>query len=237
MSETPEIVQQFREKIFSLFPGKNDTEIARALGVNYSALRTALGREKNRSSKNGPGLVLMHQIKKGLEKLGLDSSWILEGEQHPTVHFDEPDESEFYKVPLYGARAAAGDGMEVDYTAENVEAKLAFRRDWLHDIGVPRNMLKSMRVRGQSMAPNILDGDTVLYDATPDQNIANGRVYVLRVDNVLYIKRLYQRDHILIIESDSPNKSKHPVWTHDLKRDKNLEILGRVIWIGRDNLE
>lgn len=78
------------------------------------------------------------------------------------------------------------------------------------------------------MAPTFSDGDLLLIDRGVSE-IRLDAVYVLALNNELYIKRVQRRitDGAVIIKSDNPLYD--PVVVENGER-QNLEVLGRVVW-------
>ena len=93
------------------------------------------------------------------------------------------------RVPLYDVRAAAGDGNFI--SEENLEKHLELTRRFVADLGtVPENLL-GLRVVGDSMEPELSDGDVVLVNTHLDVGVPPTEdIYVFRLGSELLIKRL-----------------------------------------------
>jgi phage repressor protein C with HTH and peptisase S24 domain len=72
-----------------------------------------------------------------------------------------------------------------------------------------------MNVKGDSMAPTIKNGDTVLID-TARRNVYDGNIYALRLDQTIAIKRLslLPGNRIMILPD---NKAEYPPYYAELK--------------------
>lgn len=131
-------------------------------------------------------------------------------------------------VPVYDVAAAAGHGTLIDETAET--GRLAFRAEWLRDVtAATPDELAVITVRGDSMFPTLVDGDTVLVDRT-QRAIRRDGIYVIRHDDYVLIKRL-QIDPVrakVIVSCD--NRDYPPLAPVDAK---DIDVAGRVIWVGR----
>lgn len=127
-------------------------------------------------------------------------------------------------VPRYDIRASAGPGALTD--ADRATGSLPFDRAWLKARGGRDGELSVIRVTGDSMAPALLDGDDILVDRS--RIAASEGIHVLRLDGALVVKRvkLLPGDRIAVI-SDNPDYPK------DVRSRGEVEIVGRVIWIGR----
>lgn len=137
--------------------------------------------------------------------------------------------SELVLVPYISALASAGPGA-IAYE-DRVSAKLAFRNDWLRDLtgGSPAG-LSVITVTGDSMMPTLSDGDDILVDGNDGADRLRDGIYVLRVDDMLNVKRLAMKPTGKGFEIRSDN-SAYPNWADcDLAM---VSIIGRVIWAGR----
>jgi SOS-response transcriptional repressor LexA len=93
------------------------------------------------------------------------------------------------QVPLYDVRAAAGEGNFI--SEENLERYLELTRRFVADLGtVPENLV-GLRVMGDSMEPELVDGDVVLVNTHLDAGVPPTEdIYVFRLGGELYVKRL-----------------------------------------------
>ena len=139
---------------------------------------------------------------------------------------DSVVDDEFVKVRKLDVRLAAGHGAEVFEGEE--ETTIAFRRDFIYKSGVNAYAAVAVYVAGESMLPTIPDGAIVLIDRS-NTIIYNGKIYGLRYDGRLYIKRLLRENGKLLARSDNQ------VGNPDLdleKRKVDFEVLGRAFWCG-----
>lgn len=82
-----------------------------------------------------------------------------------------------------------------------------------------------LRARGDSMLPTIADGDQIVIDERDTRIVAVPGIFVLRLDEVLLVKRVSRVAGGMLIESDNP--AYPPITT------RAAEILGRVVWLSR----
>lgn len=136
--------------------------------------------------------------------------------------------SPFVFIPKYFISGGMGNGVEV--VNEERGEPYAFRSEWLRKKGNPQNMV-IIKASGDSMEPTIYDGDSVLVDKSKKQ-ILSGRIYAFRSDNEIFIKRL-RRIEGNRIEVTSDNDRFHKPYEINLEAG-NIEIIGQVIWIGRE---
>ncbi|WP_447929450.1 S24 family peptidase [Sphingopyxis fribergensis] len=131
-------------------------------------------------------------------------------------------------VPKLAIGASAGAGASVD--GEAIEGEVAFDPKWLRDLGADPRALSIIRVEGDSMAPTLDDGDDILVDGGDAAARLRDGIYVLRMDDVLMVKRVARAPgpgRISVI-SDNPH---YRSWD-DLPM-ASVQLVGRVVWTGR----
>ncbi|HZV56858.1 MAG TPA: S24 family peptidase [Sphingobium sp.] len=135
---------------------------------------------------------------------------------------------ELCAVPRLALGASAGPGaLDQD---EQAAGAVAFDAHWLRALGGRPDMLSIIRVDGESMAPTLGDGDDIMVDRADGAERLRDGIYVLRMDDVLMVKRLAltPRRGYLSIRSDNPL---FPDF-EDVE-PRAVTIVGRVIWTGR----
>jgi phage repressor protein C with HTH and peptisase S24 domain len=205
----------------------NDTqkEFAKNLGFSSSYLSEV------ETGKTKPSLQLLLNISQ-FTKYSLH--WLLTGEG---AMFIEHSESmvregsapygalgEFTFVP----KVALEDGKAMEVNGIKRE-RYAFRQTWLEAKGSMKD-LALIEARGDSMDPTVADGDIVLIDRSK-KKVVNGTLYALCTKNAVMIKRL-QPTGATRIKVMSDNKL-YDSYEIDLETG-DMEIIGRVIWIGRE---
>jgi phage repressor protein C with HTH and peptisase S24 domain len=142
---------------------------------------------------------------------------------------DLPKTEDMVGVRLLSVEAAAGLGRVIE--GEFAVGKFRFDRFWLRQIShAEPEELSIISFVGDSMAPTINNGDEGLVDhSTSGRRVRDG-IYVLRRDETLMVKRLAvaPRAGTVMIISDNPA---YPTWP-DCPLD-SIDVLGRVVWIGR----
>lgn len=76
--------------------------------------------------------------------------------------------------------------------------------------------------RGDSMEPGLYDGDQLIVDTADRTPIASARVYVIRVDGAVMVKRVAAGRKKLVATSDNPAAAPVPAG--------EIEVVGRVVW-------
>jgi len=134
---------------------------------------------------------------------------------------------EFELVPFYDVEASAGAGALVDQ--EQIASEMAFRRDWLKEMGLQMAHCALIKARGDSMEETIHDGDLLLVDTRIDA-IKDDAIYIIQTDHVLIVKRVqHALDGSLIIISDNDKYENQTI--SPMQADK-LKVAGRVRWYG-----
>lgn len=132
-------------------------------------------------------------------------------------------------VPRIEIGASAGPGAIAEI--EELGPPIGFDGALLRELGVRRPAALSLiRVAGDSMEPTLRDGDDILVDRDA-RAVRSGAIYVLRVDDVLVVKRLVGevRDRLpFVIRSD--NAAYPEIVVED---PASVQVIGRVLWCGR----
>ncbi len=110
-----------------------------------------------------------------------------------------------------------------------IEDYYSFQAGWLQSKGV-KNRMVLMDVFGNSMSPEIKDGDTVLIDQS-QTDIFAGTVYAVGVEDTIMVKRIEKHPRKLVLLSD--NKEYAPIFLSDDEMDR-VRIIGKVLWICRE---
>ncbi|MEO5333242.1 MAG: hypothetical protein H7839_14595 [Magnetococcus sp. YQC-5] len=138
--------------------------------------------------------------------------------------------SEFVLIPYYRAEASMGTGAECP-AEDEITGHLAFKNVWLQKRRLNPKFLTLIDAIGDSMYPTINDGDVLLVDLRQKEPIDN-RIFVLRMNQQLYAKRLqFRPGSKLVVHSDNPHS---PAFDVDTAESDGLDIIGRVIWAGKD---
>ena len=207
------------------FPGDraraNLLELARQRGVSLSGLSEMIGRNSSylqqfirkgspRKLEEGDRRALARFLGVAEAELGgIEDFSVSEGSGH------------WVEVPRLDINAAAGSGAVA--ISEQPFDSFRFSALWLRQHGLSDARLSAIRVQGDSMAPVLLDGDEILVDR--GQTALRDGVYVIRLDDVLLVKRLSRAGsgRVTLI-SDNPTYPPVDVAVTD------LEIVGRVVW-------
>lgn len=206
--------EDFLKRVFEATGMNSQLELASALEINRSAITQA--RKKN--------AIPERWILQLYRKFGLNPDWLESGMGET---FLRPGGSEFTKIPKVKARLSAGGGsFDVD---ARIQGHYSFSRSWLSAKGGAQKMVL-MDITGNSMEPELRDGDTVLVDEK-DKKILAGAIYAVGVDDTIMVKRIEKHPNKLVLLSD--NSSYAPIYLTGEEID-NVRIIGKVIWICRE---
>lgn len=196
---------------------RSQQDLARALAVNRSAVTQAKRR----------GQVPEKWVLRLAHDLGLSPEWLGMGQGLARATTPRPSARDFFQVPKVAARLCAGGGsFEVE---ARVQDYYAFKRDWLMRKGVPERMVL-MDVFGNSMEPEIKEGDTALVDQS-QQAVMAGGVYAVGVEDTVMVKRIEKRPGALVLVSDNPDYAQVLLRGDELA---TVRLIGKVVWIGRE---
>ncbi len=217
-----------RERIAEALAARNMTaaDLARACDVRPPSVSAWLSGD----TKSLRAEVLL----KASRALGVSPEWLatgagtrLDASEPRTEYQAAPD---MVEIPIYNARAAAGDGAVNDRAV--MIGSLTFKRASLERRGLNWRDLGTVYVDGDSMSPRIEDGDVVIYDRTKS-TLRHGEIYVLRYDDELLVKRLHKSaDGAVILVSDNDRDPRYAPRAIPPDRISDLTIVGQVVWMG-----
>lgn len=134
----------------------------------------------------------------------------------------------FTKIRRYDVEASAGNGHKNSESAP--VDHLAFSTEWLSKRGILASKSYLVSVKGDSMQPNLFDGDMVLIDQRKTI-VRESKVYALvDIDGSTRVKRIeFVPNEVLILRSDNPANPTEFRTGEDMN---SVQILGEVVWSG-----
>jgi len=87
-----------------------------------------------------------------------------------------------------------------------------------------------MDIIGNSMEPELKEGDTVLLDQSQKAILA-GAIYAVGLADTIVVKRLEKRPKDLVLFSEN---AKYPIMRFRGEEMNSVRIIGKVIWVCRD---
>ena len=131
--------------------------------------------------------------------------------------------AEWVDIPRLALGASAGPGAVA--ADEDAGERFRFRQQWLRKLGLDPAQLSVIEVTGDSMEPTLRDGDEILVDRS--QRPWRDGIHVVRIDDVLLVKRLEQGAAGMIgVISDNP------AYPRSVRAHADVTIVGRVVWKG-----
>ncbi len=177
----------------------------------------------------------------GLGLLGIDLTWLLTGsgddelalarpfgvDMAQQLHARHEANEAFALIPLYDVRAAAGHGAFVEDRPPSEHR--AFSRAWLaREVGLlPLTRLKLITVAGDSMEPDLHDGEEVMID-TGDVEVMREGIYVFRLEGHVFVKRLALWGDQLVVTSRNSDDYP-PREISALQENSTFSLIGRVV--------
>ena len=206
------------------------TIVARIGGAQAVADQTEISLSSLRRYINGDTDIKLQDASLLCSMAGVSLAWLANGEGEPSAEDKAANSDEYAYIPGYNIQVSAGNGTSVDQ--EPVTRLLAFRRKWLAFRGLHEKDLAVVFAKGDSMEPTISDNNTIMVDRS-DSIPQDGRMYVMRVDGHLLVKRtqIVPGQGVQLI---SDNKDYPPMLVKIDGSDSDLEVVGRVVWIGKD---
>lgn len=135
-------------------------------------------------------------------------------------------------LPILG-NVSASMGYGITVYDETQTGTYAISNKLARDLNVNLKESDIIFAKGDSMEPTILGGDSLLVDRSK-KSIYDGRIYCIRYEGELYVKRL-QKVPPKKIKVVSDNQSKYDSWYVDCSKeiDFDFEIIGEILWWGR----
>ena len=87
-----------------------------------------------------------------------------------------------------------------------------------------------MQVVGNSMEPELREGDMVLLDQSKTDVYAGG-IYAVGVEDTVMVKRIEKRPGQLVLHSENTDYSPIMLAGDELA---NVRIIGKVLWLSRE---
>jgi phage repressor protein C with HTH and peptisase S24 domain len=137
------------------------------------------------------------------------------------------DIANFERIPIVDIRVPLGRGSIAD--GDHAAGFSLFATEWLRSLtAAPFSQLAVVTAAGDAMEPTLHNGDQALVD-TSQLNLRREGVYVLRIDDMLMIKRVTMHPATKRVTIGTDNARYQTYEDLDIE---NVEALGRVIWIG-----
>ncbi len=209
--------ESFLKRVYEATGMSTQTDLATALGINRSAITQA------RRKDSVPAKWVLELYK----SFGLNPKWLETGRGHTFANISGGNDSPFVSIPKVRARLSAGGGSFE--TGSEIKGYYSFQKDWLGMKGNSNKMVL-MDIFGNSMEPELKDGDTVLIDES-QKDVLAGAVYAVGVDDTIMVKRIEKHPNKLVLLSD--NNTYSPIYLQG-DEGQSARIIGKVVWVCRE---
>lgn len=162
------------------------------------------------------------------DSMNISLLWLMTGEGAPARSdtLSDPHQGirSLTRLPIYRQPASTSAG-ELQEDPRSI-AGLGFCRFWLGQHGMEPGEVKGIYMSGDSMAPTILPGDTLLLNIA-QRRVIDGNIYAFRQDEAVLIKRvqLEPGNRLRLISDNSRYTDTH-------FDSADLECIGRIVWRG-----
>lgn len=209
----------FADRLRELRIRKNMTqgELSKATGLTQSAIAMY------ETGKREPKIEVMELL---ADYFNVDMNYIT-GKTDKTTMLSASaiDAIDVIKIPLLG-RVVAGDPQEAIQEADEFIYIPSMNHRRSDDYF-------ALRVNGESMEPNLMDGDIAIVHIQPD--VDSGQIAVVLIDNQdSTVKRVFITPDGITLVADNPAVFSPRFFTNDDCLTLPVKILGRVISIQRE---
>ncbi len=213
---------------FAISKVGNIGDIVRSINISY----TTISRWKEGADPKVSNMVALAEI------AGVNLDWLLTGKGTPNGTTDapaicQPVDDDYDYVPYADDVFASAGGGRFNDGVVGTDRYLAFRKDWVRANGFNAKDLVAINTDGDSMLPTIPENATVLVDKS--KNVAkDGRIYVVRIDDQLYVKRIQWLPKGLKLISDNKDIYGAIELSKADLADSHIQIYGQVVHISYD---
>lgn len=143
---------------------------------------------------------------------------------------DEESEENVYVSKL---TVNPANGPQAGKLTREVETRYSFKKQWLTSLAGELTSVCLVQVTGDSMSNTLGDGDLVLVD-TQRTEPANNKIFAVRYDNQLIVRRFRITKRGVFLVSDNQAKKEDGTYLYPSKKlTEKIRIVGQVIWSAR----
>lgn len=194
--------------------GITSADLVRATGLSGAAIK-----------KWVDGVTLeprYNDVVRACEVLGVSPKWLMEGKSELVPESD----GDAVTIDLVDVKGSCGYGA-INFELVPQIKKLQVSKEWFHRNFASYNpeKIKVITAVGDSMSPEINDGDAIFLDISDNIYIRDG-IYAALIDDELYIKRVQKTPGKFTFISTNPVYKPFDV---DMKGPITVLFIGRVI--------
>lgn len=206
----------FFERLCEVTSIKSQASLAKALDIS----RAAITQQRKKDTIPQKWFFELSRV------FNLNPDWLEKG-TFPISLNQENFHETFLQIPKVTARLSAGGGS----FETNPEFKefYSFRKDWLGKKSKAEDMVL-MDIIGNSMEPELKEGDTALIDQSQKAILA-GAIYAVGLVDTIVVKRVEKWPKKLVLLSEN---SKYQMMVFEGEEMNSVRIIGKVIWISRE---
>lgn len=211
----------FTEKLNRLMEEKHlsQSELARRVGVTSPTV--------NGWCNGKTGQIRVETGIKVAKVLGVSPSWLFLNEG---VMNEQSKDSlaEYVSIPYVKIKFAAGEAIETTPEEQADQSYVMIKRTWFESRHVNAANCRMFDVSGNSMEPQLCDGDHIIVDVS-DTTVISEKIYAFIFGNGLRVKKL-----IPLIKGGFKVKSVNPDYSDEFITPEDLDrpyfkIIGRVV--------
>lgn len=223
-----------RENLRRIIGDESQATFARKIEKSPQQVSSMLSGSKSFGSKIAREI----ESKLGLLSGSLD---LVTQEAKPVDAFydcEEVPREGFVAVPEFRLTFRAGAdpvSFEPEWEVVNNSKPVLYREDFFQKRGISPSKCRRAKVWGDSMAPLICEGDTILFEEFADSRfgcmpILDGKIYVISIDGDYRIKYLSKIKDGILITSENPRFKPEEYRQDECNR---VRIYGRVYEVNR----
>ena len=168
------------------------------LGIAKKGDKKGIGQSTISDLETGTKSTSAENLEAIAQELGTTSRYLLLGEDpslQPIVSWDshsDLDSEQYAIIPRLDLTFMGGAGFDIQEEPYILPVGSAFRREWLKSKKLDEKYLRIVDVDGESYAPYVLPGSSVLINTRYNSllEITEGKVYCIRYGRLLKFKKL-----------------------------------------------
>lgn len=215
--------------------------------LSWSKAAVNIGLSAQASSKWKKGQIGRETLNKLAKETNVNIGWLVDGHGSPfDVYQENKLMSELKGIEIWNDNDPVPNGMVAISYLQNIygclgdgyinedyydESKLWFKEKTLSDCNVNPEYARVINVQGDSMFPEIVDGQVIAID-TSATRIFDGEIYAFTVNGELKIKYLFKHGDGFKAVSRNEDKLRYPdeIYTLADIEVNNVRILGQFWW-------